>query len=100
MTVKTMFGNQSATAGERVSVCTNISLNLRKRMYVKAKAMPAPIFPPMPPLRFFDDRATPMMVRMKAENGRANLVFFWMSDYLTLASPLSLWVSMRSFNSK
>ena len=30
----------------------------------------------MPPRRFFEERATPIIVRMNAENGRANLVFF------------------------
>ena len=54
-----MFGSQRAIPGGRVSVWTNIWLNLRKRMYVNARAIPIPMFQPIPPLFFFDERATP-----------------------------------------
>jgi hypothetical protein len=42
-----------------------------KRIYVKANAIPNAMFHPIPPLLFFDDNATPMIVRTNAENGRA-----------------------------
>ena len=54
-----IFGSHRAMLGGRVPVWTNIWLNLRNRMYVNARAMPIPIFQPMPPRLFFDERATP-----------------------------------------
>ena len=74
--VNTTFGNQRAMPGGNVPVCTNIWLKRRKRIYVNARAIPIPIFQPIPPRRFLEDKATPIIVRINAEKGRANRVFF------------------------
>ena len=59
----------------------------KNKMYVKASAIPNAMFQPIPPLRFFEESDTPIIVRMNAENGRANRVCFSMSANFTLASP-------------
>ena len=87
MKANTILGTQRATAGDNVSVCTNIWLNRMKRMYVKARAIPNARFQPIPPLRFCDESATPMIVRMNAEKGRAKRVCFSIRANLTLLSP-------------
>lgn len=94
MIVKTTLGSQRAIAGGRAPVWTNIWLKRRKRMYVKAKAIPIPMFQPIPPLLFFEDSATPMIVRMNAENGSARRVFFSIKANLTFASPRIRWVAI------
>ena len=85
--VKTILGIHRAINGGSTPPWTNIWLNLRKRIYVKARAIPIPIFHPIPPRLFLEDRATPIIVRMNAENGKANLVFFSIKAYFTFASP-------------
>ena len=72
--VNTRFGSHKAIPGGNVPVWTNIWLKRRKRIYVKANAIPIPIFHPIPPRRFFEDSATPIIVRINAENGRAKRV--------------------------
>ena len=42
-------------------------------MYENASAMPIPMFHPIPPRVFREDRATPIMVRMMAEDSRGDL---------------------------
>ena len=99
MIVNTRFGSQRATAGGNAPVCTNIWLNLRNRIYVNANAIPIPMFQPMPPRRFFEESATPMIVRMNAENGKAKRVCFSIRANFTLPSPLMRWVAISSFSS-
>ena len=71
-----ILGTQSAIPGGRKSVWTNISLNFRNRIYEKLSAIPMPMFQPIPPRLFFEESDTPIIVRMKAENGRAKRVCF------------------------
>ncbi len=52
----------------------------------------------MPPLLLRDDKATPMIVRIKEENGIANLEFFWIRANFILVSPLILSVSIKRFS--
>ena len=94
-----MFGSHRATAGDKASVCTNIWLKRMNRIYVKARAIPRAIFQPIPPLRFFEDNATPMIVSTNAENGRANRVCFSIRAYFTFASSLMDWISIISLSS-
>ena len=56
--------------------------------------MPMPMFHPIPPLFFLEDRVTPMMVRMMAENGIAQRRFCSIRAYITLVSPLIFCVAM------
>ena len=63
------FGIHRATTAGMAPVYTNIWLKRMNNIYVKLNAMPIPMFHPIPPLFFLDERVTPMMVRMNAENG-------------------------------
>ena len=51
------------------------------------------------PLFFREESATPIMVRMKAENGIARRRCFSRREYMTFESPLCSWVSISSFRS-
>lgn len=67
-----MFGSQIASHGGITPVYTNIWLNLMNNMYEKLSAIPIARFQPIPPRFFLDDRATPIIVSMNAENGSEN----------------------------
>ena len=94
-----MFGSQMASHGGMTPVYTNIWLKRMKRIYEKLSAIPVARFHPIPPRFFLEERDTPMIVNMKAENGRENLVCFSINEYFTLGSPLSFCVSISASNS-
>ena len=65
-----MFGNQVATIGEKL-LCSAIVPNiLSKKINIIPIAIPRAKFTPMPPLRFIDDTATAIMVRIKTDIGK------------------------------
>jgi hypothetical protein len=61
-----------ASIGLRFPFIENCEANCMKRIYEKLRANPIPMFIPIPPLIFLDERLTPMRERIKTENGVAN----------------------------
>ena len=60
--------------------------------------MPMPMLVPMPPLRFSQERLTPMRVRIKAAKGMAKRLWYSTSKVLMPAAPRSRWRSINSLS--
>jgi len=65
----TKFGNQTAIKGGKVDFSAKVPKILSKNTNEKAIAIPIAKFNPIPPLRFIEETATAIIVRINADTG-------------------------------
>jgi len=70
------LGIKTAMRGEKPDCSARVPNTLSKKMKIKATPIPKARLIPMPPRRFAEDTATPMMVRIKAVTGKAQRLYF------------------------
>ena len=66
MKVYKILGIQAATIGLTYPLMAKVDVIVINKMYEKLRAKPIPIFKPIPPLTFLEEREAPIAVRMKA----------------------------------
>ena len=69
-----MFGNHTAKKGGILDFSANVPNTLSKKIKVKAITIPIAKLIPIPPLRFIEDTATAIMVKINAEIGKLNFL--------------------------
>ena len=72
---KRIFGNQTANKEGTVLAFASSVKTCIKSIYKKLRVSPIPIFKPVPPLRFWVDKLTPINVRINVENGKAKRLY-------------------------
>ncbi len=66
---KAILGNQTANMGGILDFSANTPKILSKNTKAKANAIPIARFVPIPPLRFIEETATAIIVRINADTG-------------------------------
>lgn len=66
MKVYRMFGIQAAIIGLTYPLIANVAVIVVKRIYEKLNPSPIPMFRPIPPFIFRDDKEAPIIVRINA----------------------------------
>ena len=66
---KAILGNHTANMGGILDFSANTPKILSKNTKANASAIPMAKFVPIPPLRFIEDTATAIIVRINAETG-------------------------------
>ena len=86
-----MLGIQDAIIGLTYPFTAKVEVTVVKRIYEKLKPNPIPMFNPMPPFIFRDDREAPIVVRIKAAIIEANRLWYSISKVWILAIPRFFW---------
>ncbi len=86
-TIYIILGIHIASIGPRFPLSENCDANWRKRIYEKLNPRPIPIFIPIPPLIFLDDKVTPISVSTKTAKGFANRLYFSIRNNLSSSDP-------------
>ena len=76
MSKKTKFGAQAPKTAFRSDLTTSTEKNLSKKIKINASEIPNARFNPIPPLLLKDDTETAKRVKIIAEKGILNLLFF------------------------
>ena len=66
MKVYTILGIQTATIGLTYPLIAKVDVTVINRIYEKLKAKPIPMFRPIPPFTFLEEREAPMVVKINA----------------------------------
>ena len=73
---KTIFGNHTATNGEKLDCSAITPKILSKKTYTMAIVIPNARFTPIPPRRLIEDTATAITVNINTETGRLHFLYF------------------------
>src|SRR5690606_31891254 len=94
-----IFGIRIAINGGSPPFRENIVENCTRTMNAKLSPIPIPKLSPIPPLTFFEDRETPMSVKIKAEKGPIYRLYFSNSKSVIIPVPRVSSFLIRWFSS-
>ena len=92
--MKIILGIHAASIGGVSALIANVDDTVCNMMYVKLNASPIPRYRPIPPLRFLEDNASPIVVRMNDAKEVAMRLWNSTSYCTTLPDPRSICLLM------